>query len=42
VKNAVKMGSSAMVYISSFIKTGSGIQKIIKGIRRQTESMEIA
>jgi hypothetical protein len=28
---AVEMGSGAMVYIPSFIKTGSGIQKLIGG-----------
>jgi hypothetical protein len=31
MKYAVEMGSSAMVYIPSFIKTGSGIQKLIRG-----------
>jgi hypothetical protein len=36
---AVEMGSGAMTYIPSFIKTGSGIQKIMGGgglIQRQT------
>jgi hypothetical protein len=28
MKYAVKMGSGAMIYISSFIKIGSGIQKL--------------
>jgi hypothetical protein len=28
---AVEMGSSAMIYIPSFIKTGSGIRKLIRG-----------
>jgi hypothetical protein len=28
---AVEMGSDAMIYIPSFIKTGSGIQKLIGG-----------
>jgi hypothetical protein len=36
MKYAVEMGSGAMMYISSLIKTGSGIQKLIWGIHRQT------
>jgi hypothetical protein len=28
---AVEMGSGAMIYIPTFIKTGSGIQKLIGG-----------
>jgi hypothetical protein len=35
---AVEMGSGAMIYIPSFIKNGSGIQKFIVGdnqVRRQ-------
>jgi hypothetical protein len=31
MKCAVDMGSSAMIYIPSFIKIGSGIQKLIGG-----------
>jgi hypothetical protein len=31
MKYAVEMGSVAMIYIPGFIKTGSGIQKIIGG-----------
>jgi hypothetical protein len=31
MKYAVQMGSGAMIYIPSFIKTGSGIQKLIGG-----------
>jgi hypothetical protein len=31
---AVEMGSGAMIYSSSFIKTGAGIQKLIRGIHR--------
>jgi hypothetical protein len=48
MKYAVKMGSGAMIYIPSFMKIGSGIQKLIGGIQRytdiqtHTESMEIA
>jgi hypothetical protein len=42
------MGSGAMIYTPSFIKTASGIQKLMKkdGIQRHTytdaDSMEIA
>jgi hypothetical protein len=42
MKYAVEMGSVAMTYILIFIKIGSGIQKLIRGIHRQTDSMEIA
>jgi hypothetical protein len=31
MKYAVGMGSGAMIYIPSFIKIGSGIQKLIGG-----------
>jgi hypothetical protein len=31
VKYAVEMGACAMIYIPSFIKVGSGIQKLIGG-----------
>jgi hypothetical protein len=42
MKYAVEMGSGAMTYIPSFLKTGSAIEKLI-GVRyRHTESMEIA
>jgi hypothetical protein len=33
---AVEMGSGAMIYIPSFMKIGSGIQKLIGGIHRHT------
>jgi hypothetical protein len=42
MKYAVEMGSDAMIYIPSVIKTGSSIQNLIGGIHRHTESMEIA
>jgi hypothetical protein len=29
MKYAIEMGSGAMIYIASFIKIGSGIQKLI-------------
>jgi hypothetical protein len=38
---AVEMGSCAMIYIRSFIKTGSGILKVNMG-NSQTHSMGIA
>jgi hypothetical protein len=42
MKHAVEMGSGAMIYIPSFINIGSSIQKLIRGIHRHTDSMEIA
>jgi hypothetical protein len=42
MKYAVEMGSGAMIYIPSFIKIGSGIQKLIVGyIDTQTEERDI-
>jgi hypothetical protein len=35
MKYAVEMNSGAMMYIPSFIKIGSGIQKLMGGIHRQ-------
>jgi hypothetical protein len=35
MKYAIEMGSSAIIYIPSFMKIGSGIQKLIGGIHRQ-------
>jgi hypothetical protein len=42
MKYAVEMGSGAMICIPSFIKIGSDVQKLIGGIHRHTDSMEIA
>jgi hypothetical protein len=42
VKCAVEMGSGAMVFIPSLIKKGSGIGKLVEGIHRHTDSVEIA
>jgi hypothetical protein len=42
VKFVVEMGSGAVIYILSFIKIGTSIQKLIGGIHRHTDSMEIA
>jgi hypothetical protein len=39
MKYAVETGSGAMIYIPSFLKIGSGIQKLMGGI---TGSMVIA
>jgi hypothetical protein len=38
MKYSVEMGSGAMIYIPSFIKIGSGIQKSIKGRFTDTET----
>jgi hypothetical protein len=44
MKYTVEVGSGAMIYIlvQRFLKTDSGIKKLIGGIRRHTGSMEIA
>jgi hypothetical protein len=42
VKYAVEIGSGAVIYISSFIKIRSGIQKSIGGIHKHTDSMVIS
>jgi hypothetical protein len=42
MKYAVEMGSGGMIYIPSFIKIGSGIQNLIGGTHRHTDSMVIA
>jgi hypothetical protein len=34
MKYATEMGSGAMIYIPSFVKIGSGIQKLIRGPSR--------
>jgi hypothetical protein len=39
---AFEMFTGAMIHIPSFIKIDSAIQKLIRVIRRQTDSMEIA
>jgi hypothetical protein len=35
MKYAVNMGSGVTIYIPSFVKIRSGIQKLIKGMHRQ-------
>jgi hypothetical protein len=42
MKYGVQMGSGAMTYIPSFVKIGSGIQRLIGRIQRHKDSMEIA
>jgi hypothetical protein len=39
---AVEMGSGAVIYVPSFIKIGSGIQQLIWGIHRDTDSNVIS
>jgi hypothetical protein len=41
MKYAVEMDSSAMIYVPSFMKIGSGIEKLIRGILRHTGMTEI-
>jgi hypothetical protein len=40
MKYAVEMGSGAMIYIASFIKIGSGIQKFIGGTHIPTQRQQ--
>jgi hypothetical protein len=42
MKDGFEMGSGAMIYIPSFIKIGSTIQKLIGGIHRRRDSLVIA
>jgi hypothetical protein len=42
VKYTIEIGLGAMMYILSFIKIDSGIRKLIGGIHRHTDNMEIA
>jgi hypothetical protein len=39
---AAETCSIAMIYIPNFIKIGSGIQKLIRGIHRHIDTAEIA
>jgi hypothetical protein len=36
------MGSCAMIYIPRFIKSGSGMQKLIGGIKKHIDRKEIS
>jgi hypothetical protein len=42
MKYTVEMGSVGMIYVSSFMKMGSGIQNLIRVIHRHTDRMETA
>jgi hypothetical protein len=42
MKYAVEMGSGAMIYIPSFIKIGSRIQKLIAGVTGTQRSTDTA
>jgi hypothetical protein len=42
MKYAAEMGSRGMIYIPSFIKIGSGIQELIGGKHRHTDSRVIS
>jgi hypothetical protein len=42
MKYTVMFGSGAMICIPSFIKIGTAIQKLIKGIHRLTDYMVIS
>jgi hypothetical protein len=41
MKYTTDMGPGAMMYVQIFIKTGSGIQKLIRGIHKHTDSVVI-
>jgi hypothetical protein len=42
MKSSVEMDSGGMIYLPSFIKIDSGIQKLMGGIHRHTVSMVIS
>jgi hypothetical protein len=42
MKYAIEMDSVSMIYVPSFIKICSGNQKVIGGIHRHRDKMEIA
>jgi hypothetical protein len=39
MKYTVETSSGAMIYVPSFMKISSGVQKLIRGIHRHTDSM---
>jgi hypothetical protein len=41
MKYAVEMGSGAMIYVPIYIKIGSGIQQLIRGIHEHSDSLMI-
>jgi hypothetical protein len=42
MRYALEMGSGVMIYLLSFIKNGSGIQKLLEGIYRHRDSRVIS
>jgi hypothetical protein len=42
MKYTVEMGSGGMIHTPGFLKIRSGIQKLIKGIHRYTDSLMIS
>jgi hypothetical protein len=42
MKHAVEVGSGAIIYRPSFINSVSAIQKLIRGIHRHTDGIDIA
>jgi hypothetical protein len=38
---AIEVGSGAMIYIPNFIKIGSGIRKLLRGIHIQTHRQQV-
>jgi hypothetical protein len=42
MKYSIKMGSGAIIYMPRFITIGSGNQKLLGGIHRHPDNMEIA
>jgi hypothetical protein len=42
MKYAVETGSGVMVYVPSFMKIGSGIQKLMERIHRYTDNKAIS
>jgi hypothetical protein len=41
MKYSVEMGSDTMIYVPNFIKIGSSIQKLLRGVNTQTLSVII-
>jgi hypothetical protein len=41
MKYAAEMGSSAMIYMPSFVKIGSAIQKLMEGGEQRGESISL-
>jgi hypothetical protein len=42
MKYATQMGSSAMMYVPNYIKTGPGIQKLVGGIQTHSHINDMA